>query len=152
MAPIRNLEREAAILQMIKSGRPIRTTARHFGVSEQHVRVVLERHNQPPPRVMAAQAMAEQSPIGTLPPTNNVTPFMIEKGVPVPGSPAIPLYPLEEMEVGDSFLVPCDPKVRQTRKKRVDGMIYLHRRRNPECGKKWRSAQVATGVRVWRIK
>lgn len=80
--------------------------------------------------------------------------FKVEAGIPVVanrggrGRKATP-FPLGEMDIGDSFLIECDPKDKKqveswrrkllTAKKRMDGG-------------EWTTAIVADGLRVWRTK
>jgi len=80
--------------------------------------------------------------------------FVVERGVPKQvsgrGRRAAPSrFPLNQMQIGDSFLIPCDPKDKKavdswrrkvaTAKKRMDGG-------------KWETAVVSDGLRVWRTE
>lgn len=78
--------------------------------------------------------------------------FQVESGIPKHingrGRKAAPSrFPLHEMDVGDSFLIPCDSSDKKvvdswrrkllTAKKRMDGG-------------RWETAVVSDGIRVWR--
>lgn len=80
--------------------------------------------------------------------------FKVESGVPVTvnrgGRGRKPTsFPLNEMDIGDSFLIECDSKDKKqveswrrkllTAKKRMDGG-------------EWTTAIVTDGLRVWRTK
>lgn len=80
--------------------------------------------------------------------------FVVERGIPMQVSgrgrrPGPSKFPLNQMQVGDSFLIPCDVKDKKavdswrrkllTAKKRMDGG-------------KWATAVVSDGLRVWRTE
>lgn len=77
--------------------------------------------------------------------------FKIESGVPMTvsgrGRRSSVEFPLHQMDVGDSFLIPCDPK----NKKELDSwrrkLLAQKKRMN---GGKWATAVVSGGLRVWR--
>lgn len=77
--------------------------------------------------------------------------FQIEKNVPLPprGGPGRPyIYPFRDMEVGDSFLVPCGDNERDREKthRRLTGAWKAVQ------GRKFTARRiVGEGVRVWRI-
>lgn len=80
--------------------------------------------------------------------------FSIESGVPFAsnrgGRGRKPTaFPLHEMRVGDSFLIPCDT----TDKKVVDSWRrkLLVAKKRMEGGK-WATATVSNGIRVWRTE
>ena len=71
--------------------------------------------------------------------------FKIEKGIPMPHKKT--LYPTHEMEVGDSFFVPCsDEKKTRTQNRISNAYIKRH------GAGKFSSRRVEGGVRVWRIE
>lgn len=75
--------------------------------------------------------------------------FKIEKSVPLPPrkrSNAIP-YPLREMEVGDSFFIPAigTLEIRTTQSRIISRARFMTER-------KFRTASVEGGLRVWRIE
>ena len=77
--------------------------------------------------------------------------FIVEKDIPVPEkSSRDRKYPLDQMEVGDSFLVPTDPAmtVSKLQKKASASVAYAHRTLG---GRRFVTRQVEGGVRVWRI-
>jgi hypothetical protein len=72
--------------------------------------------------------------------------FKIDKGIPVAprrGSRAS-IYPFDDMDVGDSFLVPFETKAA----KAVHAAAQVARRR---LGRTFAVRAVAEGTRVWRI-
>jgi len=73
--------------------------------------------------------------------------FIIEKGIPVPastsGRPTI--YPLGNMDVGDSFSIPLPEG-----KKHRDLQSSVSRAAKAREGKTFSSRKVEGGVRVWR--
>ena len=73
--------------------------------------------------------------------------FKIEKGVPVPSGYNVgPRYPLLEMGVNDSFLVPFGGDDALAVKNRVSKAVY-----GKHQDRKFTIRQVEGGVRVWRI-
>ena len=67
----------------------------------------------------------------------------IEKGVPIPLGKTKRIYPLKEMEVGDSIFIPSD------------GFINICARVNPQAKKlgiKVATRKVEGGYRVWRTE
>jgi len=82
------------------------------------------------------------------------TVFRIEKNVPMPEySPrGAKLYPLEKMEIGDSFLIPksedeTGPPLK-TLRGRVNGIIGTVQRRT---NLRFATITMPEGIRVWRI-
>lgn len=80
--------------------------------------------------------------------------FEIETGIPMKisgrGRPAgAPRFPLADMDVGQSFLIPCDVED----KKAVDSWRrkLLAEKKRMESGK-WQTAQTSEGLRVWRTE
>ncbi len=75
--------------------------------------------------------------------------FKIEKNIPVPIH--IDLFPLEQMEIGDSFVIPFN-NFREAQTIRI--MISGYSRRHKEGRKKFisRINKEKREVRVWRIK
>lgn len=69
--------------------------------------------------------------------------YKIEKGVPIPNKRVDTLYPLHDLAVGDSFLVPLD------RRHAASAKAYDHARNG---GKKFEVRTVEGGVRVWRTR
>jgi hypothetical protein len=67
----------------------------------------------------------------------------IEKNVPIPrrGRPAT--YPFQEMEIGDSFLIPEQDEIA-----RVSRAAYMYGNRN---GKTFAVRRTEAGQRVWRL-
>ncbi len=78
--------------------------------------------------------------------------FKIEAGVPMAAivgrgrRPSV-TFPLHQMDVGDSFLIPCNVKD----KKEVDSWRRkLLAQKKRMDGGKWATAVVSGGLRVWR--
>ncbi len=71
----------------------------------------------------------------------------IEKNIPLPPTRAgrFPIYPFAEMEVGDSILVKGDWK-------KQDSAKAASRAYGKRHGMRFRTMQVDTGVRIWRIE
>lgn len=67
----------------------------------------------------------------------------IEKGIPVPSKKTNTVYPLVDMEVGDSFLVETDMP------ERVRSAIQMFSAIN--IGRKFATRKTDGGYRVWRI-
>lgn len=72
--------------------------------------------------------------------------FKIEKGIALKGAsgPRAAKYPLDAMEVGDSFLIPGGTAVKNPAR----SSIYYQQVRHQ---KKFVSRTVDGGVRVWRV-
>ena len=74
--------------------------------------------------------------------------FAVEKGVPLPArknGDRATKYPFMRMEVGDSFLIPCQGEECRKAQMRVSG-------RKPTKGKKFTTRMVEGGIRVWRVE
>ena len=79
--------------------------------------------------------------------------FQIESGVPIPkiagrGRAATVTFPFGDLDIGDSFLIPCDV----SDKKAVESW----RRKVLTARKHWkglntRTAVMSDGLRVWRV-
>lgn len=80
--------------------------------------------------------------------------IVIEAGIPIKSPPGttsrrVTRYPLDEMKVGDSFILSCDrPEVNKTRN-RLSSSIRIQRLAH---GRKYVTRAVDGGVRVWRVK
>ena len=59
-------------------------------------------------------------------------------------------YPLNDMRVGDSFLVPCEPATQQDRR-RISSAVTGYQKRRKDLGLKFSIRSVEGGVRVWRV-
>jgi hypothetical protein len=75
--------------------------------------------------------------------------FEIEKDIPVPPARNKVTYPFADMEVGDSFFVPCDPDGVLKTERRVSAAAAQYRRR---MSVKFVTRREETGVRVWRAE
>ena len=78
--------------------------------------------------------------------------FEIRKGVPVPlayDAHGGRKYPWDELEVGDSFVVPLDGKTYSMRRSRLTASSRLAEIR---LGRKFVFRAVPEGVGVWRTK
>lgn len=74
--------------------------------------------------------------------------FAIEKDVPLPRQKRQRArYPLGEMEVGDSFFVPCSKAEADTVLKRVRAALWYHKKNGD---KNFIVHAVKGGVRCWR--
>lgn len=71
--------------------------------------------------------------------------YEIEKGIPAPRSK----YPFDHMEVGDSFLISCEPEEAPRCQRRISGTIS---RLKKNRSRYFVTRKVEGGVRVWRIK
>lgn len=71
----------------------------------------------------------------------------IEKNIPIPPARIgrFPIYPFAEMEIGDSILVKGDWK-------KLDSAKVAARAYGKRHGVRFRTMQVDTGVRLWRIE
>lgn len=82
--------------------------------------------------------------------------IQIDKGIPIPekhtGRPAT--YPLKEMEIGDSFLIPFPDNSKKARRYVRNQAYYVSR--GPHARKfglfTYRLDPDGTGARVWRVK
>ena len=76
--------------------------------------------------------------------------YEIEKNVPLPG--VVSRYPLDKMQVGDSFLIPaesaCDGNWTAREQSRVATAVRAVRETNP--GFKYLTRATEDGLRVWR--
>jgi hypothetical protein len=87
--------------------------------------------------------------------------FKIERDVPfsvVPRGRKPMYFPFDRMDIGDSFLIQCDPNNKKEienwrRKLSVSKRRYLleAEEANDEMGT-FKTAKVAGGLRVWRVK
>ena len=77
--------------------------------------------------------------------------YKIEKGVPLLGACK---YPLEQMEVGNSFFVPSAPggKTIELMGHRVSSTVTSARAKRYGRKYKTRTVKAPPGVRVWRVK
>jgi hypothetical protein len=76
----------------------------------------------------------------------------IEKGIAIPkqkGNPSASIYPLSEMDVGDSFMMEAFDKI--VMMKRIRSAISQYTK-NRDDDKKFTTRAVDGGVRCWRIK
>ena len=77
----------------------------------------------------------------------------IEKGVPLPVNRLVrePLYPFDDMSVGDSFFVPEENTVERFR---LHGKLAQHKGRSEakKNGAVFTIRSVTGGVRVWRLQ
>lgn len=78
--------------------------------------------------------------------------FVVEAGIPFRiegrGRRSTIQFPLHEMSVGDSFLIPCEPT-----KKNIDSWRRrLLVAKKGMKGGKWSTAVVSEGLRVWRTE
>ena len=81
----------------------------------------------------------------------------IDKNIPIPdsrfgnkdGRP--PKYPLKDLEINDSFLIPYEEGIEKNKMhSRASGSIANFNKKYPE--KKFVTRQIDDGIRVWRIK
>jgi len=70
--------------------------------------------------------------------------FTIEKNIPLPARARSEHYPLKDMEVGDSFLVPSNDKAKTA------ASVRSCSQRHRASGANFSVRMVAEGVRVWR--
>jgi hypothetical protein len=70
--------------------------------------------------------------------------YAIEKSIPIPSRKR--KYPLREMNVGDSFYVPCENGRRKGQS--ILGLTYVA---FPGKTRKFTTRTDATGVRCWRV-
>jgi len=71
----------------------------------------------------------------------------INKNIPIPPIHVgkYPLYPFGRMEIGDSILVRGD-------RRKIDSAKAASRAYGKRHGMRFRTMQVDTGVRIWRIE
>ena len=77
--------------------------------------------------------------------------FVIEKGIPVPPSLRGKRYPFNEMEIGDSILIPCGGESVNFERFRNRVTAYMSGARKENKELKLVSRKVEGGIRVWRI-
>lgn len=80
--------------------------------------------------------------------------YKIEKNIPIPPEEAedkTEKYPFDGMEVGDSFLVECEPSMRKVYRSTLEvaALDWAIRR---ESKAKFTARDAFKGVRVWRVK
>ena len=80
--------------------------------------------------------------------------FHVESGVPLAvnrgGRGRKPTaFPLHQMAVGDSFLIPCDTAEKKTVDSWRRKLLVAKKRME---GGKWTTAIVSDGIRVWRTE
>lgn len=82
----------------------------------------------------------------------NAPTFAVEKGVPIPEPKHA--YPFAEMEVGDSFFVPCASKCdRQQLQTNVASRAASFRAKQCPRGREYFSTRVVEGgLRCWRVQ
>jgi hypothetical protein len=80
--------------------------------------------------------------------------FQIETNVPVPAvanrGATASVYPLADMYVGDSFLVPLEP-ITLADRRRVSAAVTGFAKRHKAKGLKFSVRSVEGGLRVWRV-
>jgi len=80
--------------------------------------------------------------------------YQIETNIPVPaaksGGSSASVYPLGDMYVGDSFLVPLTPVTPEDRR-RVTAATSGYAARHKANGVKFSIRTVDGGLRVWRV-
>lgn len=69
--------------------------------------------------------------------------YTIDKNVPMPGVSSLGIYPWDEMDIGDSFLI---------KDKKAGSIRTLAWFAGKQHGRKFSTRTVDDGVRVWRIK
>jgi hypothetical protein len=75
----------------------------------------------------------------------------IEKNVPLPDKTREKIYPFQDMEIGDSFLIKIeDKKLALKKKQNIYIAIWRYCQVHPD--KKFTTASFSNDVRVWRIK
>jgi hypothetical protein len=73
--------------------------------------------------------------------------FEIEKDIPLVGRNKSRKFPLGQMEIGDSFVIPCEADEDIHRARQVASCANQRYK-----DKKFASRTVDGGIRVWRIK
>lgn len=77
--------------------------------------------------------------------------FTIEKNIPLPSKISRRIYPFNEMEIGDSFLIELkDTQSRSIQKQKIYLASWRFSQVHPD--KKFTTASFNNEVRVWRIK
>lgn len=66
----------------------------------------------------------------------------IERGIGMPKPRVVYAYPYEEMEVGDSFLVPADARAK---------VLNANYRAGKRLGRKFQAKTEGEQLRVWRV-
>lgn len=61
-------------------------------------------------------------------------------------------FPLGDMEVGDSFLIPCDSTVKKEVESWRRKFLVAKKRFNEEFEGKFTTAVVSDGLRIWRTE
>jgi hypothetical protein len=87
-----------------------------------------------------------------LTPTNYLTEidmYEIEKNIPVPPPRSRSTYPFADMEIDDSFFVPCEPDAVRNTERRVSASAAQYGRRHST---KYATRREEDGVRVWRVE
>lgn len=76
--------------------------------------------------------------------------YIIEEGIPVPGVKTVRRrkYPLNQLRVGESFLIPMEEYDKKKHNNVSSAIIVYKTMHAPE--KKFKTRRVAEGVRVWR--
>ncbi|WP_220761608.1 hypothetical protein [Flavobacterium sp. UMI-01] len=75
----------------------------------------------------------------------------IEKNIPIPKKKNRRIYPFKEMDIEDSFQIKIENNVKSIQKKQnIYVAIWRFCKTNPD--KKFTTASIPNGVRVWRIK
>lgn len=75
--------------------------------------------------------------------------IVIEKNIPISGRRKPTKYPWVQMQVGDSFVVPCEPAERKKLHISVGASARNYSTKNP--GYKFSLRTELAGIRVWRI-
>lgn len=80
--------------------------------------------------------------------------FKIDSHIPIPADVSTgrrSTYPLADMNVGDSFLVPFNGDTAKKVTQRLHSAVSQFQRRNTDSDRRFTVRAEATGVRVWRI-
>lgn len=76
--------------------------------------------------------------------------YKIEKNVPIPKRSKQKKYPLMDMNVGDSFWVPCESRREALRERnKIFSMASYYQTKH---NVKFTTRTYEDGVRIWRIK
>jgi hypothetical protein len=75
--------------------------------------------------------------------------YEIENNIPVPEPRSRSTYPFANMEIEDSFFVPCDLDAVRTIERRVSASAAQYGRRHST---KYVTRREDNGVRVWRVE
>lgn len=75
----------------------------------------------------------------------------IDKNIPLPKKKNRRVYPIDKMEINDSFFVSV-PNKNEIEKRRQNIYIAIWRFCKKNTEKKFTTASVEGGVRVWRLK